>query len=247
MNSIDLNADLGEGDAYDLELLQIVSSCNIACGGHAGDTTSMRQTVRAAIDKGVAVGAHPSYPDPEGFGRKSRYVEGDELQVSLRQQIDALCAVATALGAELAHIKPHGALYNDAAVDRALANVVATVVADTPGRPALVGPPDSELQAAAAEHNIPFRAEAFVDRAYRADGSLVPRAEPGAVHHEMNTMTTQAVRLAKEGRVVSRSGEEIGVAADTLCIHGDTDHAAEAARAVRDVLAASGVEIRAPG
>ena len=247
MTSIDLNADLGEGDAYDLELLEIVSSCNVACGGHAGDAASMLTTVRAALANAVAIGAHPSYPDREGFGRRSRFAADDELRRSLRQQVDALHEVAAAEGATLTHVKPHGALYNDAAKDRNLADIVADVVADTDGAPVLVGPPASELQAAASAAGAGFLAEAFVDRAYCADGSLVPRSEPGAVHSEFNTVTTQAVQLALHGRVVAQSGEEIPIRAGTLCIHGDTEGAAEVARAVRDVLEANGVEIRAAG
>lgn len=245
MAAIDLNADLGEGDAHDLDLLRIVSSCNIACGGHAGDTDSMTNTVRAAKANDVAVGAHPAYPDREGFGRRSGFARGDALRASLREQIDALRTVALAEGTVLTHVKPHGALYNDAARDRGLAELVADVVAAIEDAPALVGPPASELQAAAEARGITFRAEAFVDRAYRDDGSLVPRSEPGAVHRELNTITTQAVRLAIDRRVVARSGDEIEIAADTLCVHGDTPGAAEAARAVRDVLNANGVEVRA--
>ena len=245
MTSIDLNADLGEGDAFDLELLEIVSSCNVACGGHAGDTASMTATVRAAIANNVAIGAHPSYPDREGFGRRSGFASGDELRDALRVQINALLDVIRAEDATLTHIKPHGALYNDAAKDRGLADIMAGVVADTEGAPALVGPPDTELQAAAETRGLAYRTEAFVDRAYGADGALVPRSEPGAVHSEFNTMTTQAVQLATTGCVVAQSGEEIAIRADTLCIHGDTEGAAEAARAVRDVLEMNGVEIRA--
>ena len=245
MASIDLNADLGEGDAYDLDLLQIVSSCNVACGGHAGDSESMTATVAAALANDVSIGAHPSYPDREGFGRRSGFSKGQELRQSLRQQVDALQAIVKNQGGTLTHIKPHGALYNDAAKDRGLADVVAEVVADTGGAPALVGPPDSELQAAAAARAVAYLAEAFVDRAYRADGALVPRSEPGAVHAELNAITTQAVQLATAGRIVAQSGDELAIPADTLCIHGDTEGAAEAARAVRDVLEINGVEIRA--
>ena len=245
MTSIDLNADLGEGDAYDQALLQIVSSCNVACGGHAGDAASMTATVRAALANGVAIGAHPSYPDREGFGRRSHFAADEQLRDSLRQQIDALLAIVEAEGGTLTHVKPHGALYNDAAKDRNLADIVTGVVAATQGAPALVGPPDSELQAAAAAGGVAYCAEAFTDRAYQPDGSLVPRSEPGAVHSELNRITTQAVQLATTGSVVGQSGEEIAIRADTLCIHGDTEGAAEAARAIRDVLEANGVEIRA--
>ena len=245
MTSIDLNADLGEGDPFDAELLAIVSSCNIACGGHAGDTQSMRATIEAAMRNDVAIGAHPSYPDPEGFGRQSGFLTGDALYESLTEQVTALADIAAQLGATLSHVKPHGALYNDAVLDRELADVIARVTAETAGAPSLVGMADSELQIAADRYRLEFVAEAFVDRAYEADGTLVSRSEPGAVHADLAVATTQAVGLAKKGRVTARNGDVIDVRADTLCIHGDTPGAAEAARAVRDVLESHRVEIRA--
>lgn len=245
MASIDLNADLGEGDAFDDELLQIVSSCNVACGGHAGDTESMTRTVRSAIANGVAVGAHPGYPDRDGFGRRSHFLVGAELYDSLSEQVTELADIAAHLGAKLAHVKPHGALYNDAVRDAELADIIARVAAEAPGKPAFVGMADTELQYAAERHGLPFVAEAFVDRAYEPDGTLVPRSEPGAVHEDLNVATTQAVRLAEAGEATARNGDLVAVRADTLCIHGDTPGAAEKARAVRDVLESHGVEIRA--
>lgn len=245
MTSIDLNADLGEGDPFDAELLAIVSSCNIACGGHAGDTQSMRATIEAAKRNDVAIGAHPSYPDPEGFGRRSGFLTGDALYESLTEQVTALADIAAQLGATLSHVKPHGALYNDAVLDRELADVIARVTAETAGAPSLVGMANSELQIAADRYRLEFIAEAFVDRAYEANGTLVRRSEPGAVHADLAVATTQAVGLAERGRVTTRNGDVIDVRADTLCIHGDTPGAAEAARAVRDVLESHGVEIRA--
>ncbi len=245
MACIDLNADLGEGGPYDEELLQIVSSCNIACGGHTGDAKSMAITVRTAIANGVAVGAHPAYPDREGFGRKSGFLDGDALYDSLSDQVTMLDDIAAQLGAKLTHVKAHGALYNDAIANSRLADVIARVTAEAPGSPALVGMADTELQRAAERHGLNFIAEAFIDRAYEADGTLVSRAEPGAVHSELSVITTQAVSLAKDGRVTSRNGDVIDVTADTLCIHGDTPGAAEKARAVRDVLENRGVDIRA--
>ncbi len=245
MAEIDLNADLGEGAPYDAELLTIVSSANIACGGHAGDEATMAQTVRMAIANGVAVGAHPGYPDKEGFGRESGYLSGDALYESLTDQVTALADIAAELGARIAHVKPHGALYNDAVRDRGLADVIARVAAETPGSPAFVGMANTELEKAANAHGLEFVAEAFVDRAYEPDGTLVSRKEPGAVHEQLNVATTQAVRLAEEGKTTARNGEEVAVRADTLCIHGDTPGAAEKARAVRDVLESHGVAIRA--
>ena len=245
MSSIDLNADLGEGDPYDEELLQVVSSCNVACGGHAGDAESMARTVRAAINNGVAVGAHPGYPDREGFGRESGFMVGDALYESLTEQVTELANTAAHLGARLTHIKPHGALYNDAVRDRGLADVIARVVAEAPGEPAFVGMAATELESAAERHGLTFIAEAFVDRAYQPDGTLVSRKEPGAVHEDLNVATTQAVRLADQGEATAANGEVVKVRADTLCIHGDTPGAAAAARAVRDVLESHGIEIRA--
>ena len=245
MTSIDLNADLGEGDPYDEELLRIVSSANIACGGHAGEAESMAQTIRSAIANGVAVGAHPGYPDREGFGRRSGFMQGDDLYESLTGQVTALADTAAQMGARIAHIKPHGALYNDAVRDRDLADIIARVTAETPGEPVFFGMANTELESAAARHGLTFVAEAFVDRAYEPDGTLVPRREPGAVHEDLAVATTQAVRLAVDGQVTARDGDEVSVRADTLCIHGDTPGAAEKARAVRDVLETYGVEIRA--
>ena len=231
MPAIDLNADLGEGDLYDAELMTIVSSCNIACGGHAGDDESMRATIASAIANNVAIGAHPSYPDRGGFGRRSAYLAGDELRVSLIAQINELVFVAKEQGATLVHVKPHGALYNDAVNDRELADMVAScVVATVPGA-AFVGLPNSEMQNAASRHSLNFVAEGFIDRSYQDDGQLVPRSEPGAVHKSLERILPQAVSLV--GNV------------DTLCIHGDTPGAVEAATAVRDALEKQGVKIRA--
>jgi UPF0271 protein len=245
MTTIDLNSDLGEGDPYDDELLRIVSSCNIACGGHAGDSDTMAATVRAALINGVCIGAHPAYPDRGGFGRVSGYLAGNALYESLTEQVTILADIAARLGARLTHVKPHGALYNDAVADRELADVIARVVAEAHGAPAFVGMAKTELQSAADRHGLDFIAEAFIDRAYEADGTLVSRSEPAAVHSELSVISAQAVGLAKEGRVTTRNGDVIDVHADTLCIHGDTPGAAQAARAVRDVLESHGIEIRA--
>ncbi|MEJ2299188.1 MAG: 5-oxoprolinase subunit PxpA [Woeseiaceae bacterium] len=245
MAHIDLNADLGEGAPDDEALLRIVSSASIACGGHVGDADSMARTLRAAIENGVTVGAHPGYPDREGFGRESGFMRGDDLYDSLARQVTTLADIAAGLGAKIDYVKPHGALYNDAISDPALAAIIARVVAEAPGRLALMGMADTELERAARRHGLEFVAEAFIDRAYEADGTLVSRKEPGAVHEDLNVATTQATRLATEGRVTARNGDEIRVRADTLCIHGDTPGAAEKARAVRDVLESHGVAIRA--
>ena len=243
--TIDLNADLGEGCEFDVELMSIVSSCNIACGGHAGDTHSMAATVDLAVANEVAIGAHPSYPDRSEFGRVSHFQSGEKLHKSLINQIDNLQEIVRAAGYSLTHVKPHGALYNDAAGDRSLAKIVVQAVQHVCDNAAIIGPPKSELERVAAEENMTFIAEAFVDRAYLADGSLVPRSEPNAVHADMNTITTQAATLATKGTLTAETGEVIEVHASTLCIHGDTANAAEIGLAVRAVLLANGVKVRA--
>ncbi len=244
MPTIDLNADLGEGDAYDAELLRVVSSCNIACGGHAGDTESIAATIREAIANGVSIGAHPSYPDREGFGRSSGFLSGEPLRAALRSQLATFCRVADELGATITHVKPHGALYTDAVADAALADIIADAVSAVPQQPLLVGQPGTRLESAAREHGLGFVAEAFVDRSYQANGQLVPRSQPGAVHSDIASIQRQAVQLAMHGEVTALDGSTVSVRADTLCIHGDTPGAAAAARAVRDALEKEGVEIR---
>lgn len=245
MTTIDLNADLGEGYESDVELMQLVSSCNIACGGHAGDATSMAATVELAIENNVAIGAHPSYPDRSGFGRKANFCAGDELAKSLIKQIDTLNNIAREAGAQVRHVKPHGALYNDADKDDALANVVVLAALAVCPQAVIVGPPNGALQRAAMRLKMGFVAEGFVDRAYVCDGSLVSRSEPNALLEDLNTITTQALRLAKDGEVTADNGDVISIAAQTLCLHGDSPNAAEIGRAVRDVLSKSGVNIRA--
>jgi len=233
MHTIDLNADLGEGDAFDEELLGIVSSCNVACGGHAGDTASMRATVASAIKNGVSIGAHPSYPDQEGFGRRSGFMSGDALRESLQAQIEALVSIATEQGATISHVKPHGALYNDAVNDSELADLIAMAILATVPDASFVGLPNSELQKAAATSGLEFIGEGFIDRAYQDDGQLVPRSQPGAVHDSLELVLPQAISLVDK--------------VDTLCIHGDTLGAADVAKAVRDALEQKGVLIRALG
>jgi len=245
VKTIDLNADLGEGCKFDVELMGIVSSCNIACGGHAGDTRSMSVTVDLAIANDVAIGAHPSYPDRSGFGRVSHFQSGEELHKSLINQLDTLQIIVRTAGRSLTHVKPHGALYNDVAGDQSLAKIFLQAVQDVCEDAAIVGPPKSELQRLAADQNRTFIVEAFVDRAYLPDGSLLPRSAPNAVHRDINTITTQAVTLATRDRLTAENGELVELRAGTLCIHGDTANAAEIGLAVRDVLFANGVGVRA--
>ena len=245
MIEIDLNADVGEGFEGDDEVLDVVTSCSIACGGHAGDHMTMVETVRLAIAKHIVVGAHPGYPDRENFGRKSGYLAGDALYDSLKAQVAALAEICAPLGAILSHVKPHGALYNDAVVNQELAEIIAKVTLEFSSAATLIGMAGSALQQAAERHGLEFIPEGFVDRAYEADGTLVPRNEPGAVHTDTIVAANQAVRIAEQNLVIARDGSSVEVAARTLCIHGDTPGAARAARAVRKELERKKVLVRA--
>jgi UPF0271 protein len=243
---IDLNADLGEGEATDDALLEIVSSCNVACGGHAGDPASMRATIRAAAARDVAVGAHPSYPDRRGFGRRSGFMDAARLEPAFERQLTDLLDVAAEVSIRIGHVKPHGALYNDAARSRSLADTIARAVAALDKDLTLVGPPSSELERAAARAGLDYIAEGFVDRAYMADGSLRPRGEPGAVYAEPERAARQAAEIAVHRRVTTAGGEIVPLDVATLCIHGDTPGAVASAEAVRYALEEAGVRIAAP-
>ncbi len=231
--AIDLNADLGEGMGDDDALLGLVTSANVACGFHAGDARSMRDTVRAAARHGVAVGAHPSYPDRAGFGREPQRLPLDDVHADVVYQVGALLALCRAEGVALVHVKPHGALYNQAAQDPELSLAIARAVRSVSADLVLVGLAASEAMRRAADSaGLRFAAEAFADRRYAADGTLVPRSVPGAVLDDPAAVAAQAVELARAGR------------ADTLCLHGDTPGALANARAVRAALAQAGVDVR---
>lgn len=247
-SSIDLNADLGEmpdSQARDIAILDIVSSCNIACGGHAGDSASMAVMLKAAKARGVAVGAHPSYPDREHFGRRSLSINHGALAASLRDQISGFIEAVRTVGCDVHHVKPHGALYNDMADDAALARLVAQVSAEAlPGTP-LVGLAGSAVEAAARDGGLPFIAEAFVDRAYTGAARLVPRSQAGAVIAEPSERAAQALALATGKAIRASDGGELQLSADTLCLHSDSDAALESAAAIRTALEGAGLMIRA--
>ena len=248
---IDLNADVGEGFGVypmgsDAELLALVTSANVACGFHAGDPTVMDRTVGEAVRLGVALGAHPGYPDLRGFGRRPLDADPDEVERDVLYQIGALQAFARAHGAALIHVKPHGALYNQAAVDQRLARAVARAVARAGGELILVGlAGSSALSDAAAAAGLRFAAEAFADRAYERDGTLASRKLPGSSITDPRAAAAQALRIARERTVVARDGTEVPVVAETLCLHGDNPNALANARAVREALEAAGIALRA--
>ncbi|MEQ9505680.1 MAG: 5-oxoprolinase subunit PxpA [Hyphomonas sp.] len=245
--SLCLNADLGElpgdeGRALDAAMLGIVTRCNIACGGHAGDAETMRQTVSHAQAHGVQIGAHPSYPDLANFGRKSLRMEPPALAASLDAQTHLLLEIAADQGAEVVHLKPHGALYNDAAKDAGLANLIAGVTVRA-GLAELIGPPNSELEKAAHASGLRFLAEGFADRSYEPDGALTPRSMDGAVIEDTALVLAQALAFVREGKVAVRGGGQIALQIQTLCLHSDTPGAAEHARAIRAGLEHAGIEV----
>jgi UPF0271 protein len=219
-----LSADLGEGSPGEDEIWPLIHRANVACGGHTGDDDSMRAAAALAARHGVILGAHPSYPDREHFGRRSMQMSPDALRASLHAQISALSFFAP-----VHHVKPHGALYNDAYKDRALAGVVVSALDPSI---ALVAPDHSEMAAAARAAGIRVIREAFADRRYEPDGSLTPRSIPGSTL-TIEEASAQAALLAREGIVIARDGSRVRMAFDTLCIHADMDAALERLRAIR--------------
>ena len=241
---VDLNADLGEGAPDDAELLGLVSSANIACGWHAGDARLMQATVAAALARGVAIGAHPSFPDRENFGRSEMQLAPDAVRADLIYQIGALDALVRAAGGRLHHVKPHGALYNQAARDPVLADAVATAISAIDPGLAVYGLAGGELLRAAGCAGLRAVAEVFADRGYRADGSLMPRSQPGALVDDVGEAVARTLRMVREGVVQAVTGETVPLQAQTICLHGDGPHALAFARAIRAALAAAGVQLR---
>lgn len=248
---IDLNSDMGESyGAYtigaDDEILRWVTSANVACGWHGGDPSVMRRTVERAKALGVAVGAHPSYPDLLGFGRRVMQITRQEARDYMLYQIGALRAFAEALGLTLQHVKPHGAIYNVAVKDRELSLGIAEGIADAGGNLILVGLPGSELLRAGQEVGVRVAREAFGDRAYNEDGTLVSRKLPGSLITDPGAVAERVLGFSR-GMVKAISGKEIRIQADTICLHGDTPGAGAIARRVRERLEASGIKPRPMG
>lgn len=245
---IDLNSDMGESyGAYtigaDEEILRWVTSANVACGWHGGDPNVMRRTVQMAKELGVRVGAHPSYPDLLGFGRRVMQISRQEARDYVLYQIGALRAFADALGVRLQHVKPHGAIYNAAAKDRELSLGIAEGVADAGGDLILVGLPGSEIVKAGREVGLRVAREAFGDRAYNEDGSLVSRKIAGSLITEPDVVAERVLGFVR-GSVTAITGKEIRVEEDTICLHGDTPGAGAIAKAVREALEGAGIQVR---
>ncbi|MEN6379974.1 MAG: 5-oxoprolinase subunit PxpA [Synergistaceae bacterium] len=248
MYKVDLNSDIGESfGAYkmgdDAAVMDAVTSANVACAFHAGDPLVMKKTIKNCAEKGVAVGAHPGYPDLVGFGRRNMKCTPEEEYADCLYQIGALSAFCCANGLCLQHIKPHGAMYNQAAKDPELARAIAQAVKDSGKDVILMGLANSEFEKAAKEMGVPFAAEAFADRGYMADGSLVPRSQPGAIIHDVDAAAKRVVRMVAEGTVEAVDGTVIKFRPHSICMHGDTPEAVEMAKAVRSALEAAGVKV----
>ena len=251
MVRIDLNCDMGESfGAYtmgnDIEILDYVSSANIACGFHAGDPSTMRTTVREALARGVAVGAHPGLPDLEGFGRRNMAVSQTEAYDMVLYQVGALAGYAQAMGARLSHVKAHGALYNMAAKDYALAEAIAQAVHDFDRKLVLFGLAGSEMLRAAEKLGLRAAGEVFADRSYQDDGSLTPRTQAGAMIVDEEAAVLQVRRMVTQGLVRSVRGNDVPVRAETICIHGDQPGALAFVKRLRAELERAGVQVESP-
>lgn len=245
---IDLNSDLGEGFGPwgmgdDAALLDVVTSANVACGGHAGDPDTMARTLTQARNRGVVIGAHPGYADPIGFGRRVIPMTPAEIARMVAAQVGALAGVAALAGAELRYVKPHGALGNLAADDRAVAEAIVLAVAALPGRLAVLAISGTELEGAARSAGVQVFSEVFADRAYLPNGRLVPRSQPGAVLHDASEAADRLVRFLETGRMPVVGAEPIRLAAQSVCVHGDTAGAVEMARIIRARLDRAGITV----
>jgi len=244
--SVDLNADLGEGAASERELLELVSSANIACGFHSGSPTSMSASIRAAKEAGVAVGAHPSLADRDNFGRRDLPITPNEVFALVVYQVGAFQAIAASLGVRPNHVKPHGALYNMAARDSALAEAVARALLAVDRSLILFAPGGSALARAGEASELRVAREVFADRNYLPDGSLVPRTQPDALLHDAEEAAERVLRMLRESVVRAVDGSDLAIQAETICVHGDTPDAVAFAKNLRARLSGAGVAVAAP-
>ena len=247
---IDLNCDMGEGEtdasaALDRELMRFISSCSIACGGHAGSEHTMRQTAASALDAGLRIGAHPSYPDRENFGRQSMSISESALSAAITEQTAALKAIVTELGGELSFVKPHGALYNDMARDAELTSLFVTTIKAFDPTLKIMGLAGSHCSAICENLAMPFLGEAFADRRYADDGQLSPRSQDGAVITEPETAVEQIMSIVEHARVESINGKWLPLQAQSICVHSDTPGALEHLTLISNHLISRGLTIGA--
>jgi UPF0271 protein len=246
---VDINCDMGESFGAwtmgtDAEVMPNITSANIACGAHAGDPVVMRRTVRSAKAHRVAIGAHPGFADLQGFGRRELKADPAEVEDSLIAQIGALAAIARAEGVTMRHVKAHGALYNMAARDRVLADAIARAIKAFDSELIMFGLPNSPMIDAGRAAGLKVASEGFADRAYEPDGSLTPRSRPGAVVHDPALVVERAIRMVRDGVVLTADGAAIPMKIDTICVHGDTPGAPELTRRIRAGLEGSGIDVR---
>jgi UPF0271 protein len=242
--SIDFNCDLGEGCANDADVMPFISSANIACGAHAGDIASMRATLRLCAAHGVSAGAHPGYADREHFGRRALALSREQIRSLLHEQLERIAEIALEEGVALVHVKPHGALYNQAAADAVLADAIAEAVRAFDSNLILVGLAGSRLITAGLAHGLRIAHEAFTDRRYQSDGSLAPRGQPGAVIESVDAAIAQALAIVRGESIACIDGTALRVHADTLCLHGDGSDAAGFAGSLRAAFDDAGVMVR---
>lgn len=245
MISVDLNCDMGEGMPNDAELMEHVSSVNIACGFHAGDAKTMRKTVELAIEKGCAIGAHPSFRDLEGFGRQEMSLSNQEIYEIVSEQILALKGICESLGTKLHHVKPHGALYNMAAKDAGMSAAIAEAIQTIDPNLILYGLSGSHMISEAENIGLKTANEVFADRTYQNDGSLTPRSRPDALISDVGNAAEQVFGMLADRKVVSVDGTAVSLKADTICIHGDGEHALEFANTIHEKLERRGIKIKA--
>ena len=245
MKTIDINCDLGEGIGNDELIMPYISSANIACGYHAGDEKTMKQTVELCKKYSVAVGAHPSYPDKENFGRTDMLLHPGEIYELIVKQINWLEKIAAAADVPVHHVKPHGALYNMAARDKGLAPFVSLAIIDTNNKYLLYGLSGSYLVKEGKNLGLKTVSEVFADRTYKDDGSLTSRSKPGALIENTDAAIAQVLQMIKEGTVTSVTGKKVPIVAETICIHGDGEHAVEFAKAIHGALKDNNIAIKA--
>jgi UPF0271 protein len=244
LGKIDLNCDMGEGFATDALIMPLISSANIACGYHAGGGELMHQTIRLAMQHQVAIGAHPSFNDRDGFGRREMQLYGEEIHEIVSNQVNSILKAAEAEGAKLSHVKPHGALYNMAANDPMVADAISRAIKEIDASLIVYGLPDSASESSAKAHGLKFYREVFSDRTYTNEGRLTPRQQQNALIETVEQCIAQVLQVVVHQTIKSTDGQEISIQADTICIHGDGEHAVAFAQLIKQALDQRGIRIK---